>query len=307
MEDEEPADAEAKRKASQKKKPEAASVTPGRTALAEAKMHEYLEEDQLEDLQDPPGALAKAVVNLTCGNWRDEFAAMDDIRALVTFHKELLEPELAAITRQLTEQLQNLRSSIVKNATLCFRALFVRMGPDMDKFLDKLGPVLLRKAADPNKFVAAEGMTTMQAVVDHASAKKCMRFIIPLTLDKAKAIRSVATLFLLETVKKSGKEVFDANGGSVLGELVNALAPLLYAATTDCRALAKDAVFILGQLANAEGGKTKKEFEQTCARKVESKYRERFDAALVPPKKKVAKVDGAKADAVSPKSESPKA
>lgn len=208
---------------------------------------EYKEFDDLKDIVDPSSALTRAMTNLVRGGdyWREEFAALDDIRVLVKFHPDLILPELVPITNKMIEQLGNLRSSIVINCIMAFKALLSCLGSAMDK-CTKLVPVAIRKAVDKNnQFIVAEGDALVDEIIRAMSGKKVCKEALPLMGDKDKNIRALASGVIFMALDKF--DANDVNDPAFNAELLRAIAPGLTDSLTECRTDSKNSLIVLRQ------------------------------------------------------------
>lgn len=68
---------------------------------------------------------------LTSSNWDKKFTAIDNIRRLAVFHSAVLKPHLKSVVNTIAGDVENLRSSIAKNAILCINDLCTFMQRNM--------------------------------------------------------------------------------------------------------------------------------------------------------------------------------
>jgi len=215
--------------------------------------------------------LTRAIANLAKGGdyWRDEFAALDDIRILAKFHPDLLLPDLVTITNKMIEQLANLRSSIIINAILAFKALLMCLGTAMDK-CTKLVPIAIRKAVDKNnQFIVQEGDALVDEIIKALSGKKVVKEALPLMADKDKNIRALASGVVFMSLDK-----FDANDINDVAfntEMLKAIAPGLTDSLTECRTDSKNSLVVLRQKLEKANPKVQAEWIKTV-KNLEPKY-----------------------------------
>lgn len=241
---------------------------------------EYKDFDDLKDVVDPNTVLTRALSNLVRGgdSWREEFAALDDIRVLAKFHPDLLLPELVPVTNKMIEQLGNLRSSIVINTILAFKALLNCFGQAMDK-CTKLIPIAIRKAVDKNnQFIVAEGDALVDEIIKAMSGKKICKEALPLMADKDKNIRALASGVIFMALDKF--DANDINDTAFNAEILKALAPGLTDSLTECRTDAKNALIVLRQKLDKANPKVQAEWVK-LVKNLEPKYALPVQQALV--------------------------
>lgn len=240
---------------------------------------EYVDEDELKGVSDPKALLAKSSKKLKCGNWREEFNALDDIRTLIIHHSEVVIPVLSDILDKVGEQLANLRSSIVKNALLCLRACFLKFGPGglVDKFFHRLIQPLIRCATDGNRFLAQEGNETLEVMVDCINRKKVLKELIIAIEMRAPAQKAKALQYIAQCTKLMGPAIVDQH---LLDPLIRVLPPLLYANAPECRTHAQSTVKNIGYSCAKAGPSAFKELNSIANRHVQSNVRDRWDKAL---------------------------
>lgn len=63
---------------------------------------------------------------------------------------------------------ESLRSSLSKNALICFSEMFEALGRLLDGELDSITPVLLKRAADTNVFIAEQGIKAVNSMCTYS-------------------------------------------------------------------------------------------------------------------------------------------
>lgn len=81
-------------------------------------------------------------------NWQEQYDALNDARRLVAHHVEVVVPSIHEFVLAVLPAVDQLRSSTVKNALILLQEMFGALGRHLDKDLDEIVPVLLKKAAD---------------------------------------------------------------------------------------------------------------------------------------------------------------
>lgn len=81
-------------------------------------------------------------------NWQEQYDALNDARRLVAHHVQVVIPNIHEFVLSILPAVDQLRSSTVKNALILLQEMFSRLSKHLDKELDEIVPVLLKKAAD---------------------------------------------------------------------------------------------------------------------------------------------------------------
>ncbi|GIL85496.1 hypothetical protein Vretifemale_14008 [Volvox reticuliferus] len=94
-------------------------------------------------------------------DWQGQYEALMDARRLVKHHPEVVRTCLQEFVRAATPAIDQLRSQTAKCALTLFQDCFSLLGRAMDRVLDEMVPVLLKKAGDVSNagrdnFLAAE-------------------------------------------------------------------------------------------------------------------------------------------------------
>jgi len=91
------------------------------------------------------------------------------VRRVSLFHKNLVGQQ-PSVFKELSKVVESLRSQVSKNACLALQALFSNcVSRDTDPHIDTVLPVLLKRAADTNQFIAEQAEQTLQQIVLHCS------------------------------------------------------------------------------------------------------------------------------------------
>ena len=97
--------------------------------------------------------------------WSATFKALDTLRRVAAHHGDVIgKKELHTLLLSVLKAVNNLRSSVSKNALLCLGDLFQGLRRRMDPEVVAVLPDLLKRCADTNKFVNAEAMKVCACV-----------------------------------------------------------------------------------------------------------------------------------------------
>lgn len=269
----------------------------------------YNHSGDLEAASEPSKTLALLQKNISNGNWKDEFSALDQVRQLAIWHPDVLLPQFAVVAREVNRHVKsNLRSNVRKNAVLCLQTLFCTMGRQMETYLPVIIPTLLVRTADGNEFLAGEAEVALRALILHCNPFRALNVFIASgssNLEKAAPIKAEAIKCIAWSVEQCGIKILTHKS---LHKVVQCTAALLYDRSKHARAYARAVIHVLAyMLLKRENTKAKdtiipelrelmvesafntpeidynsliEAFQSTCKVAVPSKYRDRFDSTL---------------------------
>mmetsp|Transcript_30414 Transcript_30414/g.42373 ORF Transcript_30414/g.42373 Transcript_30414/m.42373 type:complete len:157 (-) Transcript_30414:120-590(-) len=149
----------------------------------------------------------------------------------------------------------------------------------MGGYIDLIISALVKKAADTNKFVAAEATNALSSVVQHGDCKRVLKILVKEVGAGHSAIIKVQIMRTLHlSVTNFGVGVLKCNP-SVLPDLVKALAPVLYEKHAECRDFGTKTVVALGEACKDATKEESKEIDQ-AVKKIPVKFSERFERAF---------------------------
>jgi hypothetical protein len=246
----------------------------------------YLPSAELKALESPSKDLAAALEALDSGEWKVEFAALDEIRRACIWHADLCLPQLGVIVRKVNGQVDNnLRSSVRKNAVLCLQAIFCTLGKHVENHMHLLVPTLCKRAVEDNHFLAGEADVALQALIVNVTPSKATKAMLNAATakDKADQIRAVAVKCLGFCVESFGVDLLRHR---ILGDLLSCLSELLYDRGTFARAHAKTAVAELVRLLQEDQAAPQEHEERVrwlkaaVDKHVPAKHQDRFLGAM---------------------------
>ncbi|ETV72149.1 hypothetical protein H257_12910 [Aphanomyces astaci] len=168
-----------------------------RMALRAGKQ-EYVPTASLMDYPLPGSTkseLAKCVKLMHATDWESNFEGLTALRQIAVHAPDAVAGQLAPLVVEVVKQINNLRSSIAKNAMLAIETLCVSLSRKMDAEMDTVMPLLLKRAADTNAFLSEAAASTLVAVVQSCSAAKLLASLLPHAVSKHALIRKqVATV-----------------------------------------------------------------------------------------------------------------
>ncbi|RQM20394.1 hypothetical protein B5M09_010602 [Aphanomyces astaci] len=168
-----------------------------RMALRAGKQ-EYVPTASLMDYPLPGSTkseLAKCVKLMHATDWESNFEGLTALRQIAVHAPDAVAGQLAPLVVEVVKQINNLRSSIAKNAMLAIETLCVSLSRKMDAEMDTVMPLLLKRAADTNAFLSEAAASTLVAVVQSCSAAKLLASLLPHAVSKHALIRKQVMSF----------------------------------------------------------------------------------------------------------------
>ncbi len=159
--------------------------------------------------------------DLTSSNWQAQFNSLNSIRRLCIFNSDLITPKLFVFVRSLFQSkilyffcsrhaivvsvlsfVNNLRSSLSKNAMICLTDMFEHIGRYMDPEVESVVPILLKKTGEANRFINDQAIKAIQAMILHASEERCLSSLISFADNKSASIRGDTAKLINQCMKK---------------------------------------------------------------------------------------------------------
>jgi len=176
-------------------------------------------------------------------DWFSQFEALTDLRRIAKFSPQLLTTptQLRPIVTNVVEILDSLRSAVARAALVCLHDLLAAYRKHMDSELHVVLPACLRKAVDPNSFLADEADKVLQAMCRSVSEARGLAAVLSFLTDtraKNPRARAKLTFCLVHLIQRSGPRIFRS---ADIDRLTQLLAKLLADAAGAVRQLAKEA------------------------------------------------------------------
>jgi hypothetical protein len=165
----------------------------------------YLEIHELLPVSNPKHEVTKLLGNLRNSEWEIAFEALNMVRRLAFHHSTYLEDKLHSITKEILNQVPNLRSSVSKNACLALDSMCTTFRKSMDPEVDTIIPILIKRCGDSNQFVCESASSSINAVVLNCSTSKVLNALAVHLSSKAIPVRrevARATYVLIASQKE---------------------------------------------------------------------------------------------------------
>lgn len=117
----------------------------------------YMKKKDIKPLKNPEKQIKIIFKDILSSDWQKQFEACNTIRALVVHHKELFMKDaylMQNFLQGMVKQVENLRSTVSKNALISFKDIIEILKKRMDNELDFLIPAAMKKATDTNVFLS---------------------------------------------------------------------------------------------------------------------------------------------------------
>lgn len=203
---------------------------------------------------DAKKLLAKAVLKLGCGDWKEEFQALDDVRAVVVTSSELVETtqNRSDVVRKVHQCVSNVRHCVIVNALMCLEDMFHAFKASMDGYVAFLLPTIVKRAIDQKEKLLAETATaTLKALTDYTTPARSIKLLYTLwTDDRNLATKNCCTKFVFLTATRLGPAVSE----KVISDLIVTYAgPMMHDRQDDNRRHAKEMLTLLTNAHMAAG------------------------------------------------------
>ncbi|KAG1676614.1 hypothetical protein FOA52_008743 [Chlamydomonas sp. UWO 241] len=129
----------------------------------------------------PERALRSTLATLVTANntgrkeldWQGQYEALNDVRRLTKYHPDLIRGNLHEIVVALAPALDALRSQTSRNAMVLLQEMFVTVGRALDRELEEVIPILLKRASEVST-AGRENFLTTEADKTLADMARCV-------------------------------------------------------------------------------------------------------------------------------------
>eukprot|EP01138_Halocafeteria_seosinensis_P014942 gb/GECG01015253.1/.p1 GENE.gb/GECG01015253.1/~~gb/GECG01015253.1/.p1 ORF type:complete len:1476 (+),score=206.82 gb/GECG01015253.1/:1-4428(+) len=167
--------------------------TPGFTGSEQM----YIPTEDLTPCKDPLATLERVRADVGKSlEWESQFNMLNSIRRLAVYHTDAISPCIHEFVAFMMSAVDNLRSSVAKNALMAFSDCFMGLQKSMDPELDVVVPVLLRKCADTAGFISAEAENALKSMCVYCGPQKSLTALLAAAEHKNASIRAKASTWL---------------------------------------------------------------------------------------------------------------
>jgi len=140
---------------------------------------DVLESSEYTPSEDPFGELALIQASLTSSDWDVLYNAVSSTRRLCLFHPDMLcQDILTPVLVMVCEAVQSLRSTMARNAMLCFRDLLKCLPTELSPSLEAISGVLVPRTGSDKKFI----VDTARQTLDEASNSEPLAEVLMLAV-----------------------------------------------------------------------------------------------------------------------------
>ncbi|XWS44195.1 hypothetical protein CRYUN_Cryun15aG0023400 [Craigia yunnanensis] len=194
----------------QKKSPASVNINGGETVNAGAEVAnlevEYIESENLSDLEDVDTCLKKLIAGLDSKDWVLVVEALNNVRRLSIFHKEAIHNMLGDLIPLVVKSLKNPRSAVCKTATMTSADIFSAYNDDLIDSLDPLLLQLLLKSSQDKRFVCEAAERALEAMTTSVSPMSLLHKLQPHLKNRNPRIRAKASMCFSRSVPRLGVE-----------------------------------------------------------------------------------------------------
>lgn len=217
--------------------------------------------NELQPCLDPDGTMKDVLSSLAIANaanrkelnWIAQYEALTNARRLIVNHSSTVLPQLHSLVVAVLPAVVELRSYTVKNAMLLFKELFRMLKTYVDPELEKIVPLLLKKAGESSTagrtkvtFLAQEADSVLSDMVMNCNEVKSAQALLSCSKNKSGNIKTKVIMHLNEVVGKASRRVLQNR--DLMDRIMSTAASYLDEASNETRTYSKQLLWTLGEL-----------------------------------------------------------
>ncbi|KAH6829217.1 ARM repeat superfamily protein [Perilla frutescens var. hirtella] len=180
---------------------------------------EYIESEDLKDVEDVDDCLKTLLSGLGSKDWVSVCDALNNVRRLFRFHKEAVASMLDEVIALVVKSLKNPRSAVCKTAIMTAADLFKAFNDGIIDSLDPLLVQLLLKSSQDKKFVCEAAESALIALTSSVSPILLLPKLQPYVKNRNPRIRAKASMCISRSVQRLGVDGVAAFGMDKLIEI----------------------------------------------------------------------------------------
>ncbi|XP_009599984.1 uncharacterized protein LOC107766855 [Nicotiana tabacum] len=173
---------------------------------------EYIESENLNDLEDVDTSLKTLLTGLDSKDWVLVCEALNDVRRLSIFHKEAMVDMLGNVISLIVKSLKNPRSAVCKTAIMASADIFKAYCDSIVDLMDPLLVQLLLKSSQDKRFVCDAAEKALIAMTTWVSPSLLLPKLQPNLKHRNPRIRAKASMCFSRSVPRLGVEGIRAYG-----------------------------------------------------------------------------------------------
>ncbi|KAK8716100.1 hypothetical protein V6N13_043419 [Hibiscus sabdariffa] len=167
---------------------------------------EYIESENLSDLEDVDTCLKNLLLGLDSKDWILVVEALNNVRRLSIFHKERMHSILSDLIPLVVKSLKNPRSAVCKTAIMTSTDIFNAYNDELIDSLDPLLVQLLLKSSQDKRFVCEAAVRALEAMTTSLSPTLLLPKLQPYLKNRNPRIRAKASMCFSRSVPRLGAE-----------------------------------------------------------------------------------------------------
>ncbi|KAI3474871.1 hypothetical protein Pfo_030182 [Paulownia fortunei] len=173
---------------------------------------EYIESENLKDVEDVENCLKTLLSGLGSKDWVSVCDALNNVRRLSIYHKEAIVGILSDVITLILKSLKNPRSALCKTAIMTSADVFKAYNDDIIDSLDPLLVQLLLKSSQDKKFVCEAAESALIALTSSVSPLLLLPKLHPYIKNRNPRIRAKASVCISRSVQRLGVDGIKAFG-----------------------------------------------------------------------------------------------
>lgn len=173
---------------------------------------EYVESENLDDLEDVDASLKMLLAGLESKDWVLVCETLNNVRRLSIFHKEAMQDILDNVISLLVKSLKNPRSAVCKTAIMTSADIFKAYSDHIIDSLDPLLVQLLLKSSQDKRFVCEAAVRALIAMTTWVSPLLLLPKLLPYLKNRNPRIRAKASMCFSRSVPRLGAEGIKSYG-----------------------------------------------------------------------------------------------
>ncbi|KAG6715989.1 hypothetical protein I3842_04G024600 [Carya illinoinensis] len=173
---------------------------------------EYIESENLNDLENVDASLKALLASLDSKDWVLVCEALNNVRRLSIFHKETILDMLGDVILLVVKSLKNPRSAVCKTAIMTSADIFSAYNDNLIDSLDPLLTQLLLKSSQDKRFVCEAAERALVAMTKWVSPVLLLPKLQPYLKNRNPRIRAKASMCFCRSVPQLGVEGIKAYG-----------------------------------------------------------------------------------------------
>ncbi|CAD7701290.1 unnamed protein product, partial [Ostreobium quekettii] len=270
-------------------------ITPSRGSLLRGV--EELRAEDLTPVKNPEEAMRGVIARLQAGNaakkkeldWRDHYDALNEGRRLVAHHPEVVRGAAREFTLAALPAVEMLRSSTVRNAMVLFQEMAPCLGRGMDRVVDDVLPVLLKKAGEAanagsgrDTFLVAEADKAISLLMDNVSNSRAFSTLLANASNKSMVIRSKVAACLDDVLDVESGRTGQAPTMAILERVFKTAVAFTEEGSQDTRSYGKRLIWHVRRWVGSSAG-FERLVSQLGSETKQRKVHEVLEARSVPP------------------------